>query len=178
VTRQLVLALLLAGTVQAAELKGGVFDPPRMAPDFTLRGSDGHELRLSRFRGKVVALGFGYTSCPDVCPTTLAELAQVRKSLGAAARDFQVIYITVDPERDTPQQMRRYLGAFDPTFVGGTGTPAELEKVRADYGIQVTQELHHSSYVYLVDREGKLRALKPFGTPVPDVVDDIKVLLK
>jgi len=175
---RLVLALLVAGTVQAADLKCGVFDPPRAAPDFALRGSDGKALRLSRYRGKVVAIGFGYTSCPDVCPTTLAELAQARKSLGAAARDFQVIYITVDPERDTPEQLRRYLGAFDPTFVGGTGTPAELEKVRAGYGIQVTRELHHSSYVYLVDREGKLRALKPFGTPVPDVVNDIRVLLK
>src|SRR3954469_10067588 len=97
------VALVVLPLAAAAknELKSGTFTPPRVAPDFSLRGSDGLELRLSRYRGKVVALGFGYTFCPDVGPTTLLDLAQARKKLGGAARDFQVIYVTVDPERDT-----------------------------------------------------------------------------
>src|SRR6185503_9461605 len=91
----LALALLLvlavdAGAAENPGLKSGVFSPPRPAPDFSLRGSDGAEFKLSRYRGKVVALGFGYTFCPDVCPTTLLELAQVRKSLGADGRELQV----------------------------------------------------------------------------------------
>jgi protein SCO1/2 len=177
---------LAAGATQGAGLKSGEFDPPRMAPDFALRGSDGAELRLSRYRGKVVALGFGYTFCPDVCPTTLVDLAQVRKTLGDAGKDLQVIYITVDPERDTTAVLRQYLAAFDPTFVGGTGTPAQLDAVRKAYGITIAKknypgsaayQVHHSSYVYLIDREGKLRAMKPFGVTADDVAHDVKLLL-
>src|SRR4051812_11656154 len=118
------------------ELKSGVFSPPRMAPDFSLPASDGVELKLSRYRGKVVALGFGYTSCPDVCPTTLLLLAQARERLGAPRRDFQVIYVTVDPERDDAERLRKYVGAFDPTFLGATGTREQLADVRNLYGIQ------------------------------------------
>src|SRR5207253_6060485 len=102
--KALLLSLLMfAGAVHAAdgELKAGVFDPPRAAPDFALRGSDGAELKLSHYRGKVVALEFGFTSCEFVCPTTLATLASARKKLGDAANDFQVVFVTVDPERDS-----------------------------------------------------------------------------
>lgn len=172
----------------APELKSGVFDPPRAAPDFTLQGSDGKELNLNRYRGKVVALGFGYTFCPDVCPTTLAQLAEARRKLGAAADDFQVIYVTVDPERDTVAQMRKYLSAFDPTFVGATGTPAQLAALQKDYGIFASKVpnkdnpsmyfVHHSSFVYLIDREGRLRAMSPYGRSVDDVASDVKALLK
>lgn len=183
----LLCAAFAAHATNDAGLKSGVFDPPRTAPDFSLPGSNGSELRLSSHRGKVVALGFGYTFCPDVCPTTLVDLAQVRKNLGPAAKDFQVIYVTVDPERDTPKQLRAYLAAFDPTFLGASGTPVQLEKVRRDYGIQMVKKpypgspyaylIHHSSYVYLVDREGSLRAMKPFGAPVEDLTHDVRILL-
>src|SRR5262245_32365828 len=84
-----------------AELKAGAFKPARQAPEISLRGSNDAEVKLSRYRGKVVALGFGYTTCPDVCPTTLLTLAQAREKLGAAGKDFQVVYVTVDPERDS-----------------------------------------------------------------------------
>ena len=126
--KALVFSLLVfAAPIGAAQLKAGVFDPPRAAPDFSLKGSDGSELKLSRYRGKVVALGFGFTNCEFVCPTTLATLAKARKKLGAAAGDLQVVYVTVDPARDTPQRMREYLAAFDASFIGATGTPAQLE---------------------------------------------------
>ncbi len=169
-------------------LKSGVFEPARMAPDFSLRGSDGSELKLSRFRGKLVVLEFGYTFCPDVCPVSLAMLADARKKLGAQASEFQVIYVTVDPERDTAEHMRKYLAAFDPTFIGATGTPAQLEKVRKDYGISATKKMvdgsktaytvHHSSYLYFVDSKGSLRGLMPFGRTADDIVHDARILLK
>ena len=119
----------------APELKAGVFSPPRQAPEFALEGSDGRALSLSRFKGKVVLLGFGFTWCPSVCPTTLATLAQARRKLGTAAADVQIVYITVDPERDKAERMKEYLAAFDPTFVGGTGTAERLAAVRKDYGV-------------------------------------------
>jgi protein SCO1/2 len=185
-----VLLLLTAASTGAAEttgLKAGVFDPPRMAPDFTVRGSNGKELKLSHFRGKLVLLEFGYTSCVDVCPVSLAMLAQARKQLGPQADQLQVIYVTVDPERDTEERMRNYLKAFDPTFIGATGTPQQMARVRQEYGITATKKpiegskdyiVGHSSYLYFVDRKGSLRALLPFGRPADDVVHDAKLLLK
>ncbi len=178
------LALCVATSAAAAPaLRTGTFEPPREAPEFTLQGSNGAPLRLGAYRGKVVALGFGYTSCPDVCPTTLADLAKARKKLAAPA-DFQVIYVTVDPERDSAALLQTYLGAFDPTFLGATGSPADLAQVRKAYGIQTRRVgkppayfVHHSSYVYLVDRAGRLRAMMPFGVPVDDIVHDVKALL-
>lgn len=184
----LVVLATAAGASENPALKSGVFNPTRIAPDFSLRGSDGTEFKLSRYRGKVVALGFGYTFCPDVCPTTLADLAAVRKKLGAAGGNFQVVYVTVDPERDSVKQLRDYLAHFDPTFVGATGTPEQLAGVRKAYGILVSKQaykdskaaylVHHSSFVYLIDPEGKLRALLPFGRPVDDITHDIKTLMK
>jgi protein SCO1/2 len=185
-----VLLLSTAASTGAAEttgLKAGVFDPPRMAPDFTVRGSNGKELKLSQFRGKLVLLEFGYTSCVDVCPVSLAMLAQARKQLGPQADQLQVIYVTVDPERDTEERMRNYLKAFDPTFIGATGTPQQMARVRHEYGITATKKpiegskdyiVGHSSYLYFVDRKGSLRALLPFGRTADDVVHDAKLLLK
>ena len=185
------LAAFAAAAIGAdsAALKAGVFNPPRLAPEFALRGTDGADFKLSRYRGKVVALGFGYTFCPDVCPTTLLELAQARKKLGADARDFQVIYVTVDPERDSAARLKTYLSAFDDSFLGATGTPEQLAHVRKAYGISIAKKtvdgnpsaylVHHSSFVYFIDREGRLRAMLPFGgRTVDDIAHDIRTLLK
>lgn len=184
----LLLSLLFVGAAAGAEapaLKAGVFSPPRPAPDFSLQGSDGRALNLSRFKGKVVLLGFGFTSCPQVCPTTLATLAQARRKLGSAAADVQVVYVTVDPERDVAQRMKQYLGTFDPTFVGGTGAADRLAAVRKDYGIFAEKKpqgssytVAHSSYVYLIDRSGSLRALMPYGHGPDDYVHDLTLLLQ
>jgi protein SCO1/2 len=182
--------LLLGSAVTEAEdaaLIAGVFNPPRLAPDFSLRGSDGAELKLSRYRGKVVLLAFGYSHCEAVCPITLGVLAQAREQLAAAAGQMQVVYITVDPDRDDAARMRTFLGAFDPSFIGGTGTPQQLAAVRTDYGISVSDKisvpgggyaLNHSSYIYLIDRGGKLRALMPYGHGPDDFVHDVRILLK
>lgn len=180
-----------AAAAAPAELRAGVFDPPRLAPDFTLRGPDGSEFKLSRYRGKVVALAFGYTHCPSVCPVTLGYLAEARKKLGAGAKDLQVVFVTVDPERDDAEHLKKFVAFFDPTFVGGTGTPAQLAEIRKVYGITMSDKiftdaaskskgiyyLDHSSFVYLIDREGKLRAMMPFGVTADDIEHDAKALL-
>ena len=182
------LASLLLGAASAradvgATLKAGVFDPPRAAPDFTLPGSNGADLKLSTYRGKVVLLGFGFTSCAAVCPITLGTLAQAHKKLGAQASQLQVIYITVDPARDDAPKLKKYLTAFNPTFIGGTGTQAQLAAVRKDYGIAAEKvagpdgSYTHSSFIYLIDREGRLRALMPFGHLADDYVHDVRILL-
>lgn len=168
----------------ASQLKAGVFDPPRPAPEFSLQGSNGKPLKLSDYRSKVVILGFGFTSCPDVCPTTLGVLGQAHKKLGAQGEDVQVIYITVDPERDSAERMHTYLNAFDPSFIGGTGSAEQLAAVRKEYGIQADRKQYgenytygHSSFIYLIDRKGLLRALMPYGHSPDDYVHDAKLLL-
>jgi protein SCO1/2 len=178
----------LAGTARAADsssLKAGVFDPARMAPEFSLPASDGSELNLSRFRGKVVVLGFGFTSCPDVCPITLEVLAQARRKLGELGNQVQVVYVTVDPERDDAAQMKKYLAAFDPSFIGGTGTEEQLSAVREEYGIMAQKKVYgesysfsHSSYTYLIDRDGRLRALMTYGHDAEEFAHDIRILLE
>ncbi len=183
----LLACMLPVAASHAAEpetLKAGVFNPAREAPDFSVRGSDGTPLTLSRYRGKVVVLGFGYTHCPNVCPVTLAVLAQAHRKLGPLAAQVQVIYLTVDPERDDAARLKQYLAAFDPSFVGGTGTSAQMAAVRASYGVTAQKAgdgadygIAHSSFVYLITRDGRLRALMPFGHKAEDYVHDISMML-
>jgi cytochrome oxidase Cu insertion factor (SCO1/SenC/PrrC family) len=104
-------------------LKAGAFDPVHAAPEFALRGSDGSEVTLARYRGKAVLLTFGFTHCAAVCPTTLATLRRRAAGSAKAADSVQVIYVTVDPERDSAEHMRDYLAAFDRSFIGATGEP-------------------------------------------------------
>ncbi|MGH8252415.1 MAG: SCO family protein [Steroidobacteraceae bacterium] len=181
-------ALLQGGPARSSDdtaLIAGVFTPPRAAPEFTLRASSGGTLRLGDYRGKVVVLAFGYSSCREVCPVTLSILAHARKKLGPDADDVQVVYVTVDPERDDVARMRQFLALFDKSFIGGSGQPAELAAVRKQYGISATRHdtfdgyvIAHSSFVYLIDRRGMLRALMPFGHGVEDFAHDMKLLVK
>src|SRR5271166_356878 len=183
----LLACVLLSMTAQAAEveaLKAGVFNPAREAPDFSVRGSDGAPLVLSRYRGKVVLLAFGYTSCSNVCPVTLAVLALAHRKLGALGSQVQVIYLTVDPKRDSAERLKQTLASYDPTFIGGTGTALQMAAVRESYGVTAEKlgtgtdyAIAHSSFVYLITRDGKLRALMPFGHEADDYVHDISVLL-
>ena len=192
----LILPLLALGTRFAFQrppraeqgFRSGTFEPPREAPAFSLDGSNGKKLRLRDHLGKVVILQFGFTFCEKVCPVTLARLTEVYKKLGSAARDVQLIYVTVDPERDSPERLREHLAAFNPSFLGATGAPDELGAVQKAYGVVAKQvvsrnqalgyAVDHSSSLYLVDRQGKLRGLSPFGTPADDIVHDLEFLLK
>jgi protein SCO1/2 len=176
----------LSVVAAAPALKAGVFMPVMPAPEFTLHASDGGGLSLTHFRGKVVLLAFGFTSCGEVCPITLATLADVRRKLGPDATDLQVVYVTVDPQRDDATRMHKYLATFDPTFVGGTGTPAEIDAVRKLYGISAEKHMYpdgkdaiaHSSSVFIIDRAGGLAALMPYGHSADDYVHDLRILLR
>jgi len=179
------MMLFVRGAMQPPVMTAGAFDPPRVAPEFSLRGSDGSEVTLARYRGKVVLLTFGFTHCAAVCPTTLATLAQARSALGEEADSVQVIFVTVDPARDSADQMRQYLAAFDRSFIGATSDPEALAEVREDYGVTAVREgkgpdyaMAHTSSIFLIDRAGKLRALMPFGHGAADFVRDVELLLE
>jgi protein SCO1/2 len=167
-------------------LKAGVLSPVMPAPELRLAGSDGKPLSLAKFRGKVVLLAFGFSSCGEVCPITLATLAGARKKLGADAAGVQVVYVTVDPERDDAARMKKYLGAFDATFVGGVGTRAQIDAAQKSYGISSSKNTNpdgsytigHSSSIYMIDRAGGLRAVMPYGHTVDDFVHDLRILLR
>lgn len=181
------LVLALASSAPGAEFKGGLLTPPRAAPEVALATQDDKNFVLSRERGKVVALWFGYTFCPDVCPTTLAELVQARTKLGKDASRFRIVFVTVDPERDTPTRLREYVKAFSGSYTALTGTPEQLAAVRKAYGVIVekrvvagtaaTYLIDHSAFVYIIDPAGQLRLMFPFGLPIEDMVHDIKLLL-
>lgn len=171
---------------EAASLKSGVFNPPRMAPDFSLPSSQGGDFTLSEQLGKPVVLSFGFSHCPEICPMTLMTLTEVKHQLGALGDQVEIVFMTVDPERDNAERLREYLTNFHPDFIGLTGAPERLAKVREVYGISTEREdygegryeVHHSSYIYLVDRKGLLRSLVPFGTGPNDIVHDLKILLQ
>jgi protein SCO1/2 len=183
----LALATSCSRQEQEARFKSGVFDPPREAPSFQLDGSDGSDISLDEYRGKVVAIAFGFSHCPRVCPVSLAHLSEVAQKLGAAAKDLQVLFITVDPERDNPARLREFLDYFNPAFRGATGKPEKLSAVEKEYGViaervasqdaKLVYEVHHSSSIFLIDRSGRLRVLVPFGRPVQDLLHDVQELL-
>ena len=187
--RKLALGTLLSACVgfaaaAAPALKAGVFDPPRQAPDFSLQGTNGQALKLSQYRGKVVLLAFGYSHCLSVCPVTLHTFAQTLRQMGAAAAAVQIVYVTVDPQRDTPANLKAFVGGFDPRIIGGTGTEQQLAQVRKDYGVSATRipdgnsyMYDHSSSIYLIDRAGRIRALMPYGHSPDDFAHDLRLLL-
>jgi protein SCO1 len=179
--------VLSAAAAAADQFRSGVFDPPRAAPEFSLAGSNGAQVALSSYKGKVVLVVFGFSFCRTICPVTLAKLSQVWKNLGAQNENLQTLFISVDPARDTPERLREFVTPFHPSFIGLTGTEQELASVRESYGIIAAKvepknkgadyAVHHSSSLHVIDREGKLRVLIPFGTTEADIVHDLKVLL-
>jgi len=162
-------------------------EPYPAAPQIVLKRADGGVFRLSDQKGKLTLLFFGYTSCPDVCPTTLAELKQVVDGMGAEAESIQVVFVSVDPERDTAQKIEEYVDHFNPSFIGLSGTAEELQPIWDEYGVyrEVVPSVsalgyivNHTARVTLIDADGNLRLSYGFQTPVEDMVHDIKLLLK
>ena len=156
------------------------------ARDIPLTDHNGQARHLKDFAGKVVVVFFGFTQCPDVCPTSLAELTEVMKKLGPDAERVQVLLITVDPERDTPEVLKQYVTAFDPRFLGLTGTPDQVKKAAASfkayYAKAPTKEgnytLDHTAAFYLLDGKGESRVLANNNIGVDALVHDIQALLK
>ena len=149
--------------------------------------ADGKRRSLKDFSGKVVAVFFGYTQCPDVCPTTLAELSEVKQQLGADGGRLQAVFVSLDPERDTPEVLKAYVGNFDPDFVALTGTPDEIAAVAKDFKIfykkvpgktPETYTLDHSAGTYLYDTKGQLRVYERYGSGVKVLTHDVKELLR
>lgn len=157
------------------------------ARDFSLTDADGKPRTLADFKGKVVVLFFGYAQCPDVCPTTMSEMAQVKQQLGADGDKLQVLFVTVDPERDTPAVMKAYMGAFDPAFVALIPTPEQLPALAKDFKAYykkvegktpTSYSMDHSAASFVYDTEGRLRLYARYGAGVPAMVSDVKALLK
>ena len=182
------VALVTFTFAQNNRLRGSVIEPALPAAEISLTDQNGQPFRLADYRGKVVLLFFGYTYCPDVCPATMAELRAARSLLKPeqAAR-VQVVFITVDPGRDTPESIQEYVARFDPTFLGLSGTEDELSLVWKAYGVfrelgtpnaQGNYEVSHTARVYVVDVNGNLSLSFAFGTPPEDVANDLRILLK
>jgi protein SCO1/2 len=158
------------------------------AKNFDLTDFNGKERTLADYKGDVVAVFFGYTHCPDVCPTTLAELAQVRKKLGSQSDKFQVLFVSLDPERDTPTVLKSYLGAFDKSFVGlYTPSISDLPKLAKSFKIFYQKvdgkasdgySVDHSAATFIYDPQGRLRLYSPNDNSVANMTSDVKLLLK
>lgn len=160
--------------------QGTPIDPPVALSDFTLPSSrEGQPLSLSELRGQPVLIFFGYTFCPDVCPLTFSEFKRVKGLLGADGERMHVVFISVDPERDTPEVLSRYVTAFDPSFIGLQGDEATLRRIGKEYGLYYQKRevegssaaylVDHSAASYLVDADGRLRMVYGYGT-APDVI--------
>lgn len=182
------LVLPACGAAPKLNFSGIEMEPPVPAPDFTLTDQYGRPFTLSEQKGNVVLLFFGYSSCPDVCPTTLGIWRMVHEMLGADAARVRFVFVTVDPERDTPERIREHLGLFHPDFIGLTGSPAELEHVYAAYGV-VREKVdapesgmgylvNHTASDFLIDTQGIWRVRHVFGTPAEEIVHDVKLLLQ
>jgi len=185
-----ILALGMAAGCRRAtsSFRGATFDPPPPAADFTLLDQQRRPFRLAGQRGNVVLIYSGYTYCPDVCPTTLGTWRQVQTALGDQARRVRFVMITVDPERDTPDRLRKYVGAFSPEFIGLTGTERALTAVYQAYGVVREKEtvpgsavgylVSHTARVFLIDPAGLLRVSHLYDAPSRDLVHDIRQVLR
>lgn len=166
---------------------GTVIEPPLPVTDFALQTANGKTFRLSDARGKIVLLFFGYTSCPDVCPTTLAIFRQVHERLGEDAQQFAFMMITADPDRDTPEKVAAYVARFNPEFIGLSGNLSDLEPIWKQLGVFVEKQdsgsaagylVSHTSSIYVLDPNGGLLMTFPYGTAEIDMANDLTQLLK
>ena len=185
-----VVASLLLGAcgLIPANYRGIVLDEPQAVPDFSLVDQNGQPFRLSDQQGKAVILFFGYTSCPDVCPTTLATWRKVHDALGEDSDRVRFVFITVDPERDTPERLGMHVNAFHADFVGLSGSAEDLEPIYEFFSVvrekqQVPDSalgylINHTSSSFLVDPEGQWQLRETYGTPAEDIAHDIQLVLK
>ena len=199
--RALLAAALLPAALAACtathEWHGSPVDPPAPAPALALTGAGGRPFDLTSERGKVVLVFFGYTRCPDVCPTTLADWSKARRALGADTAQVRFVFVSVDAERDPPDSAAAYARRFDPAFVGLAGTAEQLEAVRSAWGVAATPEtpqadphaahgaggavpmtmISHTPRTFVIDPEGRLRLLFAPDVRPDDVAADVRALL-
>lgn len=184
-----VLGLMLSGcqpaqkpqAFLATDITGASF-----AKDFSLTDHNGRNRTLADFKGKVVAMFFGYTHCPDICPTTLSDFAAALQQLGPQAERVQVIFVTVDPRRDTPDLLKQYVPAFNPGFLGMYADEKTLSVLAKEYKVVYQKTsvkaaddylIDHSAGTYVYDPQGRLRLLMPYGSSPEAIAHDLKILL-
>ncbi len=188
----LVMAVFLAacdqlGSPSAKQLFQGVdITGADYARTLSLSDQNGQPRTLADFKGKVTVVFFGYTQCPDVCPTTMAELAQVKKALGKDGERVQGLFVTVDPERDTQEALKAYMASFDPSFVALRGTLDQTKATAKEFKVfyakvpgkvEGSYTMDHTAGSYVLDGNGKVRLFERYGSPVEALVSDIKALL-
>ena len=166
---------------------GTVIDPPLPVTDFSLQTANEEVFRLSEQKGKIVLLFFGYTSCPDVCPVTLATFKQVNDNLGEDAQKVRFVMITADPDRDTPDKVAEYAARFNPEFIGLSGDMTALDSIWKELGVFVEKQesgsatgylVSHTASVYVLNQSGSLFMTFPYGTTATEIADDIRQILK
>jgi protein SCO1/2 len=183
-------ALLLAGCdsggAPKVSFKGIDITGAEYARELNLTDADGKPRQLSDFKGKVTVVFFGFTQCPDVCPTTLVELAQVKKALGADGDRVQGVFVTVDPERDTAEVLKAYVGGFDAGFVALRGTPQETQAAAKNFKVfyakvagktPTSYSIDHTAGSYIFDPQGRVRLFTRYGTGAEALTHDLKLLL-
>ncbi|MEI8400513.1 MAG: SCO family protein [Alcaligenaceae bacterium] len=180
-------ALFLSGCNDATpQFKGSDITGTHLGKELALTGTDGKSYTLDTLKGKVTVVLFGFTQCPDICPTSLAELTQVMKLLGEGSKRVQVVLITVDPERDTPEVLRAYVSGFGPQFLGLTGTIEQIKKTAASFkvyyaktaGANGNYSVDHSASFYLMDAQGESRVLLNNSSGAAAIAHDIQRLLR
>ena len=159
-----------------------------VAPAFTLTDQYGTQRSLSDFKGKVVSLFFGFTHCPDICPTHLARQAEAMRQLGPQAEQVAVLFVTLDPERDTPAALKIYMDAFDPRFIALTGSSEQTNKVAKQYKIfwqktllpdsALIYTIDHTTNSFVIDQKGRLRLTVPHEMPAADVTHDLRLMIE
>jgi protein SCO1/2 len=182
------LALSLAAcSPQAPKFRSSDITGADFGKELALTGHDGRPRTLADFRGKLVVLSFGFTHCPDICPTTLADLAAALKKLGPDAARVQVLFVSVDPERDTPEVLAKYVPAFDASFLGLTGDAAATQRTAKEFrifyekkptGVSGAYSVDHAAQVYVLDAAGRLRLLVRYDRIAQDLAEDLRALLK
>ena len=168
-------------TFKAVDITGASY-----ARELNLTDHTGAARSLADYRGKLVAVFFGFTQCPDVCPTTLSDMAEVRKLLGDKAKDVQVLFVTLDPERDTAALLTQYVPGFDPSFVGLRGDAAQTAAAAKEFKVfyqkvagptPSSYSIDHTAGTFVIDREGRVRLFIRHGTPPADIAADLRRLL-
>ena len=169
------------------KFKGTIMPAAIPAPDFALTNVAGETVHLSDFAGKIVLLYFGYSFCPDVCPTTLSDLSLVQRKLDDGGEKIQVLMVSVDPERDTPDKLAEFVQHFHPTFIGLSGSKEEIDAAAEGYGVFYEKHegteatgylIDHTARVFVIEPDGSYRLSFGFGTPVEDMSADLSLILK
>ncbi len=185
------LAVVLAGCGAAkqtvVQMHGAMFDPPRVITDFTMKSTDGTDFTLSQHKGQTILLYFGYRSCPDFCPTTFAELNQIYAALKQPKDKLKVVFVTVDPERDTLDNLTLYVHGFNSDFIGLRDDGESLKKLMKEFGVVAEKRqvgdsplsylIDHTASLFLITADGQLKVQYLYGTDYRDVLADLNTIL-